>query len=545
MGLPVTTALCRVCGTSLAGIPYGTIDDARRPVHRQEALQCRRCGWRNLDPVTSDTLDLGLFRRSYPEVSLPPDGSNSVEDTVRALSWLRGAAVAALRGTVWSAPGVAHACLLEQLRALSALAGTAQTHLVLQLQQIYAALVVEGQFPVRSHVQWGPAAAQLLTGLTADIRALSAFLRELRSGGVVSVDFGTDALTLRYRTELQSVADVGANVSIGSDDFSVEALELVDEVERRVFKVSVLDLTRALWDRRQLEGHTLVEELDGLMAVRLEGDDFLVGALRDLMVLHHEGWRRANVPSFGYSSPQPEYRSAQGLVVTASEMDWLAYTPLLAFSNDDHDRVGLTSEVLVQRTFARATLSVASRLRAAQDMALELHGADLAREVAGTSRRAHEMLETRTASTAERQGFSTSQGLAELGGRSLECGEIDVLASGLGREGEIVVVVECKDIDSPLYRELGVEQVQTTLDGAVRQARRKAKWVERNWAQVADLLHRPHIEPLVVPLVVTRVVPFPTRDGICILPLGGFDRVLTMLRQEAVDAWWPVLRPHT
>ena len=92
------------------------------------------------------------------------------------------------------------------------------------------------------------------------------------------------------------------------------------------------------------------------------------------------------------------------------------------------------------------------------------------------------------------------------GQKRLACGEIDVIAAGVGVAGrQVVVVCEAKNVDLALQKDAGYENLRGTMKRAREQVARKAGWVAGSWRAAATLLGLPAADPpVVLGLIVTR-----------------------------------------
>jgi hypothetical protein len=153
----------------------------------------------------------------------------------------------------------------------------------------------------------------------------------------------------------------------------------------------------------------------------------------------------------------------------------------------------------------------------------------------------HAQLEAEVAERFQRAGMVAHAPVAALSGRELPCGEIDVLCAARApvHAARLVVVCEVKNVDVPLQKDFGYENLSRTLKRAQTQVARKAAWVADHWPDVAPSLGLNGSEPaLVVGLIVTRrTVPLRTLGRWPGSPLVDVTAVAQHLLTRPISDW--------
>ena len=123
-------------------------------------------------------------------------------------------------------------------------------------------------------------------------------------------------------------------------------------------------------------------------------------------------------------------------------------------------------------------------------------------------RKTHQDLEVSILKLATELGWKGLSGVERIRGRSLPCGEIDLLATALVGESRVILVAEVKDSDNPLFLPGFTERISELISHAEKQLERKGNWVANNWRQALVLLGEradpPARRRILACLVVTR-----------------------------------------
>ena len=146
-------------------------------------------------------------------------------------------------------------------------------------------------------------------------------------------------------------------------------------------------------------------------------------------------------------------------------------------------------------------------------------------------------LEDATAVVARQSGWNTLLRLKkDLTGKTLECGEIDLLCAKVIRDKVVVVLAEVKDLDlTPISWPGGLLGMQQKIGRAFQQLSARSKWLSSAWAQwvrasiFKERSSFPHTAYL-LPLVITaRYMPPFLFDEYVGVPMDGFGMFLAGL----------------
>ena len=436
---------CRRCGTP---IPTG---DSHKLISGQASgifgpsgwvgVRCVRCSWPHVRDTPSKMAIRDPLRRALdvPDLELPD--SADLPTITATLTHFRDALVARIGGLVNSEPYRALAFLIEAVRHAPRDTGIIQDDYVLTVQVIYAALLRWGPMPVfaADDRPGNDVFAQLLTEAAAALVNISKPLRDLDPGICQEARLSGGTL---FVTATESAVRAREVVLHGVETLPRKELprgsERVDEVERLTYGTAITEMHRALmYPEDGLAQRMTIWVRDDLRMFDVDAPDGFVQGLREYCVLNPVRWRDRAVPSFFFADTRPATRSDDELIISAAEVDWLRYAPLMAGAYDDDGRnrvVGFTSPALILRAFQRSQSALAGRLRLAEQAAAT-RSAALGKDVRAQARLAHAEFEADTASVTSSLGLSAMQGVERLNNKPLPPGEIDVLAHGVVAAG--------------------------------------------------------------------------------------------------------------
>ena len=427
---------------------------------------------------------------------------------------------------------------------------------VLGIQQVYLHFLTRSAVPIFQYPPVSPSSfwREDIVWLVDLWRKLSGCLRETRLGHELQLSAGRMSLP---PTEIGSwAADVNANIRARDrpPDLRISPREsyreqLVREAELRAFGVSVTDTLEQLGNVERLSGPPRFERWgDWLLLVDL-GDSTSpeVQQLFRRFMLTRRRLSQQLAPDFLIPPEAPARRSTAEALADSAEFDWLQYAPIMLGVHGDHIPVAIVSPYLVFRARVKARTGIARRLVVAESEA-KRSSLDASRSIAALSRQVHAQLEIDAASCFRDAGMTAVVNLADANGRSIDCGEIDVLAATSRAERcPVVVVCEVKDTDLSFYKDRGPDEAYAVSEKGRQQARRKAAWVAAHWAEVrADLGPSASFEAseaffvaLVVPRAASLPIAGPGPASIGMPDLAGVARVLA---ESPFDTWRPDLK---
>jgi hypothetical protein len=541
---------CRRCG-ALLDSPVAAVVPRFGP-----ARSCRSCGWINHVPAPVVDIDLSAAAAVVPAVfdGLAEPGDTAASTIARYALDARTRVVHRIGAEVLRNPAEAVTWWLGFLRRLyeAEQMFNFDASPVLAIQQVYLHFLTRSGVPIfEDDVRLQPFWTEEIHRLVDLWRKLSACLREARLGRTLQFNDGRIYLP---PTEVSSWAwEVNANVA--ADDRSARQraspLEghrdaLVARAEVRAFGVSVVDALRQLCDVEDLSGRARLQQWgDWLLLVDLgEQTPLELRQLFRRFMLTRQRLSQQTAPDFLLAPDAASTRSFGDALADSAEFDWLLYAPVLLGVYGDHQPVAIVSRYLLHRSWAKAKTGIARRLVVAEQA--RRSSRDDLRAIAAISRQVHGLLEADAARCLREAGLTTVENLADIDGRSLDCGEIDVLATAPSADARpVVVVCEVKDTDLGFYKDLGPEEAYVISEKGRQQAQRKAAWVAANWHKVRSALGSTmadDVEPRFVALVVPRAASLPIAGiGPASVGLPDLAGVARGLANTPFEAWRPDL----
>jgi hypothetical protein len=548
----IDEAACRRCEAILHGPAEPVV------THYGPARVCQSCGWINQAPEPVIEIDLDAAAVALPDVfdGLEPPSEETASAIARYAEEARTRVVTRIGTEVLQKPAEAVTWLCQMLKDLYKLDQmfSFDGMPVLAIQQVYlhflaqsAVPIFEDPVPLQSF--WG----EDILSLVNLWRKLSGCLREARLGRGLQLNAGRISLP---PTEISSWAsDVNANLRADSRSWWLRSSpqdssreQLVEEAEFQAFGVSVIGALAQMIHVEDLRGRARFEQWeDWLILVDLgEPTPPELQQLFRRFMLSRRRLSQQVTPDFLFPPEAPARRSTADALAESAEFDWLQYAPVLLGIYGDHIPVAIISPYLLYRAFGKAKSGIARRLVVAENEARR-SSPDAARATAALSRQVHAQLEADTATCFREAGMTAVENLASVDGRSLDCGEIDVLATTTpaGRR-PVVVVCEVKDTDLSFFKDWGPEEAYSISEKGRRQAQRKAAWVAAHWDKVCATLGLNAAydasEAYFVALVVPRVASLPiVGPGPASVGLPDLAVVARALAEAPFEAWRPDL----
>jgi hypothetical protein len=226
------------------------------------------------------------------------------------------------------------------------------------------------------------------------------------------------------------------------------------------------------------------------------------------LTLTYQRLRRFSAPYFFDLGPSARVqRSDDEIVDEAAEMMWLTYYPFLdcLTTRRPAGPFAVTNRRLLGAMLATGVNSQAHLLVRLRTVAGTL-GGDTARDVRRLEREVHTAFEELVAERLRGAGMTVALSVSDFRSRPLPCGEIDVIAAAHCPDGTtLVLVCEAKNVDLALQKDLAYNYLAETVNGAIDQVSRKARWVCNTWPELASLIGFKDARSYVVMgLIVTR-----------------------------------------
>jgi hypothetical protein len=551
---PAQSSVCRRCRSLL---------DQRRSQHgdRFAPNTCDVCGWINFTR-SGCLLDAALMEalRLLPEVfdGVNPPASDGGEELTVWVRRLRDRLTAWVGTVMHENEAAAVTWLLIMLSSLAELGQQPKGDRlsVYSVQLVYLHFLYEGSVPLST-----PRVSELPSFWTRDITTvallchfLSQVLREAELGHELRLE-GDRLLVLTEDEAAIWAEEVNANQERNwepSTDLMIEAFADPDvrQAEQLVFGYSIFDMLRAVIAPDELQKCTKVVTTKEYFFVELSeaAPPRLKEVLRRL-ALTRGRLSRQIAPDFLYQADAPILRDTATALEETGAFDWLTFAPVMLGTYDERSEscpVAIVSNYLVHRAIMKCYTGVSRRLAVAEQASKQI-GPEAARAVAELKRQFHRRLETRVAETLRDIGLIAIQGLAELDGPHLECGEIDVLAVGTGAGGELIVLIcEVKDTDLSFFKDYGPREALEVARRAHGQAQRKATSVAQHWLQLSRLF-TPSAQPQssearFVAVAVPRITSLPVAEGAASIPFPELGPVGASLLTDPPSAWRPDLQ---
>jgi hypothetical protein len=382
------------------------------------------------------------------------------------------------------------------------------------IQVVYGALLSEGYTldlsPKPSTKERN--ACKDLYALVQDIVALSNIItlgrRRLRSlslahGSVISSTTDIDDAFFEL------AQNIAVEPGLDTDPLSVVMDKYVSEAERTIFgwKLSdLLQISNKEWSLNTEDGLVILD----LSRAPTSDLDFI-----SRLTLTADRLRSFGAPYFlDLAPPLAAKRNRRAMVEDAAAMMWLPYYPFLQARavGQDVPSVAVTTPELLSIAMLAAANSKAYRLNRLSQFASETYDVQGRTIVQALTRHADHNFEKLVSQALEGEGLTATSSISAIDGETLPSGEIDVLAGGVGCDGQpILFVCEAKNVDLALMKNSGYDHLATTMAKAAKQVAQKADWARSSWPQCASFVNLPPtVPPITVGLIVTRrPVPFP------------------------------------
>ena len=534
---------------------------------------CPRCGWINA-PASGELLNISLTAAGDEIPALLPTFFQELterttadrKDVAQWVRQLRDRLVAHIGTAVAEEQASAVTWMLTTLEVLgdddeqAAQGGPKELGIdspaFWALQQVYLHFLAKGAVPIDT-----PQVHELSIFWQRDILLLSMWwhilsdaLREAELGRDLRLDGDRLVVTTEDHTATTWADEVNANQLQWqpSWDRIQEAFfdPFVRDAERRVFGFSVADALPLIMATAESGRYTRFTP--GRHYYLLDFGLPAPSQLREVFRRFTLTRRRLSqqiAPDFLYLPDAPIIRDTTTALEQSAAFDWLRFAPLMlgTYQEGSEKRpVAVVSKHLIERAILKTYTGVARRLAVAEQ-ASKQRDPQTAREVAELRRRFHRRLETRVADALREIGMTALQGLEKVGGTKLACGEIDVLAAGPARSGELIVMIcEVKDTDLSFFKDHGPEEALKVAQHAHEQARRKAAWVAENWTHVRDLFGvsggDSSAATRFVGLTVPRITSLPLGAGPASIPFVELIPTAKSLLAAPLHTWRPDLQ---
>ncbi len=426
---------------------------------------------------------------------------------------------------------------------------------VFEVQLVYLHFLHEGSVPLSTpHVSELPSSWKHISAVSILWRFLSQVLQEAELGRELRLE-GDRLIVLAEDEAAFWAEEVNANQQQRwepSSDLMIEALAdpYVQEAEQIAFGVSIFDMLRAVIAPDELEKYTEVMTGDDYFFVELgQAAPPRLKELFGRLTLTRRRLSQQIVPDLLYQPDAPLLRDTATALEESGAFDWLTFAPVMLGRHEGGSEprfVAIVSNYLVGRAIMKTYTGASRRLAVAEQVSKQI-GPQEARAVAELKRKFHRRLETRVAETLRDIGMKAIEGLEELDGRRLECGEIDVLAAGAGAGEELIVLIcEVKDTDLSFFKDYGPREAFEVARKAHRQAQRKATWVAQHWPQLWRLFtptaHTQSSEERFIAVAVPRITSLPLGKGAASIPFPELGAVGASLLTDPASAWRPDLQ---
>jgi hypothetical protein len=535
---------CRRCGTQ-----FGDVSSEELATRR-----CRLCGYVTVNGRAARVeIPLEHFPEYAPSTQVLLADEKEHEAACTTIARIRHEVLAPVQQRVDESRAAALQWLLSLLSSAGGLSEKAMAGLTrdgsrpFRIAQIMYALLLRrgaldfGVDPPGSTPEFFRQDAYTVLG---DVSALSSALTLGRQG--------------LYRVRIEDRRLVGERT-----ETDLALFELVHNIDSGVERPG-LEAPREIFDERLVESQKLafghaVQDLFALvdpmgadtgLAGRQEGDLVFVDlakstpearSLIEQFVLTLARWRNSDAPYFFDLGPRAAApRVEDRLIDEAADAMWLAYYPFLdaRTARRPPEPMAVTTVALLIATLATADISQAHMLHRAQQEANRRDPATRDR-VAWLARSVHASFEADVAKRLVTNGMTAFSGITEIAGKSLECGEIDVLAGGPAQGGgSVALVCEAKNVDLAVQKDGGYVHLQATLARARDQVRRKTAWAARHGREVAELLGLDRSPVSTVGLIVTRrPVPLPLLGGWPGAVPSELDDIVRLLMRVPVGDW--------
>jgi hypothetical protein len=457
------------------------------------------------------------------------------EATCTAITHLRHAALQHVEERVKEAPAAAQQWLLYLLSDAGRLSqdnlaqiarnGAAPFNIA---QTMYALLLPYGplDFGLRPPKGLPPFFKDDAFGVIGDACALSNLLATARQGQYRFSIENEQLVGERTDTDI-ALFELAQNIHLGAERAGVEDettifREAIDarlvEAQRLAFGHAVQDLFGlfdpggvALGPINTVDLGLVGRNKDEFIFVDLARSSVEGRSFISRLVLTRDRWRRYDAPFFFDLGPAANApRSDEHIVDQAGDALWFAYYPFLdaVTARRPGEPMAVTTRSLLAVALTTAASSRNHMLHQTQKAANRCERGTRDR-VAELVREFHADFENDVANRFGEAAVNVRSRLTEIGGNVLECGEIDVLAGSVAKDGTaIVIVCEAKNTDLPLQKVGSYSHLELTIARACEQVSRKASWVSRHPNEIGALLGLDPSRLITVGLVVTsRVVP--------------------------------------
>ena len=288
--------------------------------------------------------------------------------------------------------------------------------------------------------------------------------------------------------------------------------ERLVEVQKLAFGHAVQDLF-ALIDPAGADTGLAGRQDGDLVWIDLARSTPAARSLIEPFTLTGERLQQFEAPFFFDLGPRAKMpRDFHRVVEESADAMWLAYYPFFTAltARRPAGPMAFTTTQLLVNALATADSSRAHMLHCAQRKHGQL-APGVGERIKSLVRSFHASFESSVAQTLASNNLKALSSVSEIGGRALECGEIDVVAAGrLSGGGMILLVCEAKNVDLAVQKDSGYEHLSSTLARACEQLRRKTAWAAEHPGDIARLLGLDVPPTIVAGAIVTRRrVPLP------------------------------------